>query len=420
MSLNLPRVLILFSFFVVLLGTYQNCGIEQPKVEQLSMMSVGFAHSINLTQCSSCHNTQRPSGYVSNSQLQNSNMYIHNSVHSGTADCISCHVSSQSPPGSSWAYGSFNHIESNGAVTPNCNECHTGDMPKTAIVYGSTSFDHTSSVGSKDCSSCHINAGVSWATNTHTPVPTSCNTCHSAERPVDTQYFAADSSQPTKDLYAHTATFNGQNDCVSCHTSVAKNIGIKWSGGFYDHKANGSNISTCQDCHTGNRPSGLVGASNFDHASSGQGDCVSCHTNVGVDWSANAVPTTVTYLVPTVAAAGFPVTVAAHPSASSQVGMKCTTCHSNYNASFSIKAFDHINIPSGTKCYSCHAKTQQVLTGVSTQQVDISSTASNSDHRKVLSQSKDCSSCHTSGAGLSYPTWSTGTSSFSGGRWGSP
>ncbi len=64
------------------------------------------------------------------------------------------------------------------------------------------------------------------------------------------------------------------------------NLISNWSGGNFNHvaaKAAGT-LTTCQDCHSSQRPTAVINptaanglSSSFNHATDGQGDCISCH-----------------------------------------------------------------------------------------------------------------------------------------------
>lgn len=467
MSLKKHLSLIPILFFLVLF--FQNCGVHKPQVEEMSSLSVGFSHTptpstcVNChadtmpqvpigssnfshstigsqdcfvchnnagknwltsqfthtpapTSCTSCHNTTRPAStqyFAKDPTAPNLNLYAHATQYNGGADCVSCHTSTPANIGVRWAGGSYNHLTNTGATVTTCKDCHTGSRPTTLV--GASQFNHTLN-GQGDCNQCHTNPGSNWATGafSHTPTPTSCTSCHNSARPASTQYFAKDPAAPNLNLYAHATQYNGGADCVSCHTTTPANIGVRWAGGSYNHKTNtGATVTTCQDCHTGNRPTTLVGASQFNHTVNGQGDCIQCHTAVGVNWSANAVPATVSY--PSPSTVSWAAITAPHPSTTSKTGISCTSCHTNYNSTLSIVGFDHDAIPTGTKCVSCHLSGQQVvkttgLTGFQTK---------GSTHEGGVSYTKDCNSCHnkTQFSQFSFPTWNTTTMKFTGGKW---
>jgi hypothetical protein len=544
-SFRPKNILNLFSssmLLLVLVVFFQNCGVQKPMVELSSSMSVGVSHTPTPESCSSCHLGDRPATFKTKSLNMQSNAFIHESKYNGTADCVLCHAENAQEVGKTWKNGIFNHVTPASSFVTNCTECHTGEIPQGLV--GTANFNHAT-IGTQDCFSCHKNAGADWAvsnfshapvpssctschlsarppatqfiaknpasptvnlyahatqynggadcvnchtavpanvgvrwsggiynhkTNTgatvatcldchlgsrptmpvglsnfnhatsgqgdcfachknaggdwktdafsHTPTPTSCNSCHNSARPASSLYFAKDPTKPTINLYAHTTAYNGGADCVSCHTSVPANIGVRWTGGVYNHKTNtGATITTCQDCHYGSRPTNLVGTSQFNHTTNGSGDCFQCHKNAGIDWQGTAVPVTVDYLSPSTVNWGTITT--AHPSTTSQAGMTCTTCHVNYNPTLSIKGFDHGAMPSGTKCVSCHLTGQVVVN--STGITGFKTKASN--HEGGVSYTKDCVACHNPTPtnndlkAFRYPTWNTTTKKFTGGMW---
>ncbi len=415
-------ILILTALSAINLVFFENCGVQKPKVDDLSSLATSFNHSPIPTSCISCHSTKRPPVATTLAADGKSDLYPHTSSYNGTNDCVQCHTQNQADIGKTWKNGLYNHKSSLGVTVANCTECHVGNKPLGLV--GSTSFDHAT-IGTQDCFNCHKNAGANWSTTvfSHSPTPTSCNSCHSASRPAPTIYNAANPAQPTLDLYVHASQYNGSADCVACHTSVTANVGIKWAGGVYSHQTDtGAAVANCINCHTGSRPATHT-------AATGQtGDCVSCHTNAGVDWSASggSVPAQVTISPPS----GFSLTsiTVKHPTV--QSGMACTTCHSNYNSANSIKGFDHneglvfaaSNAPVNNSCYYCHVSPNAVIDSAALPN-NSSRTFSpgkivvrpNSHHGETLSNNSSCLSCHSAS---SPPSWNSTTKAWTtGGSW---
>ncbi|HAR41545.1 MAG TPA: hypothetical protein DCS07_02765 [Bdellovibrionales bacterium] len=166
-----------------------------------------------LTTCSRCHSSQRPSGIV--------NRFNHSI--GGTGDCAACHKQ----PGVTWSGGVYNHTP-----TPSsCSGCHSSDRP-TAIVNG---FNHATS-GTGDCASCHRQPGIAWAGAIfpHSPMPTTCVGCHASDRP------SLDQSYPTsRGNFRHGQGNHKNFDCVRCHSQP----GVSWGS------ATPGNI--CNACHSG-------------------------------------------------------------------------------------------------------------------------------------------------------------------------
>jgi hypothetical protein len=197
-----------------------------------------------------------------------SDLYQHTSAFNGMADCATCHVAVVANLGIKWAGGVYNHKDASNVNVATCLPCHTGQRPVGSV--GTPAFDHANG-GTGDCVSCHTQLGVTWSGGTynHSPAPTSCLGCHSAKMPSAA---TVTPSGATRDQFYHSATYVGTGECVSCHTSVAANLGVRWSGGFFGHSPK---PSACSTCHEGNRPGG-------HHT--GQ-DCVSCHSYNKSGWS---------------------------------------------------------------------------------------------------------------------------------------
>ena len=409
-------------FFALNTILFQNCGVQKPKVEILAAMKAGFGHSTTLTSCSTCHASRRPTVATTLSADGVSNLYMHTANYQGGNDCVLCHTQNQADIGVSWKNGLFNHKDNLGTTVATCAECHTGNKPSTLV--GTTLFDHTT-IGTQDCAACHKNVGANWSTTTfsHTPTPNSCVSCHSSGRPSPTIFYPSLAAQPTLNLYAHDAQFNGSADCVNCHTANVANAGVTWAGAFYGHETNmGSSVTTCISCHTGSRPATHT-------AQSGQmGDCFACHTNAGVSWtpSAGSVPSQVTMAAPV--GSNLTAITIKHPSL--QSGMACATCHTSYNATNSIKGFDHTeglvfaasNAPVNNSCYYCHYSPNSVIDSVAltnnttrTYKPGQIVVRPNSHQGETLNNSSSCLSCHTTTA---PPSWNPATKAWTtGGAW---
>lgn len=257
-------------------------------------------HSSVTTQpntCTDCHSPQRPAVLVGNPPFSH--------AQGGSGDCASCHKS----PGVTWAGGSYNHVP----APTTCIGCHIGRRP--AALVGNPPFSHAQG-GSGDCVSCHKNPGVTWAGGSynHTPRPATCKDCHNGRQPanlinrmshslgatVDCAschknpgvswaggiYHANIGTQPTSCATCHTANrpvgnvgnppFNhangGLGDCASCH----KRPGVTWAGGLYSH----SPVPTsCNSCHSVDRPAVTrYPGSNVNVAGHYNAkDCYACH-----------------------------------------------------------------------------------------------------------------------------------------------
>jgi hypothetical protein len=427
--------LLVLSAATLLSFTLEGCGIERPGVKDASRMFASFKHSGTEASCVACHEAQRPIpvanvahgnggdcvechqagvGWLAgvtafnHSPLPTScsachvskrpTVLIHSFSHAihGTGDCVSCHTANPANAGITWAGGVYDHRDARGLMVSSCTECHAQRRP-TALVNG---FNHqTASVLAQDCATCHRNPGVNWAGGqfTHSPVPTSCNSCHAGSRPAPTTLLPAGG---VANLFVHSARFQGDGDCATCHLAKPANLGVTFAGGTFNHQelnsATGSlqGVTTCTTCHEVQRPT--------NHATLGYtGDCVSCHNTasyVGVSWAG---------------AQGKP-----HGSSGSTSGstLNCASCHGQTGTAthkLSIATSAHMGGTSNA-CTACHID----FSGFSG-----SRTVLQYGHATATAPVNDCKTCHTftGGSMHSYTdaTWTlsqttTVTSSVSG------
>ena len=96
-------------------------------------------------------------------------------------ECVSCHATKSS-------CGAVTYI-----IETDCAACHVDTDPHHTPVPSTCASCHESErpadphPQSSDCTFCHSNPGGSWqfATYNHTPDTTSCTLCHESERPAD-------------------------------------------------------------------------------------------------------------------------------------------------------------------------------------------------------------------------------------------
>lgn len=184
-----------------------------------------YEHKPVPTTCAKCHLSKRPSYVVKN--------FAHSVA--GTGDCVTCHKN----PGVSWAGAVYGH----NPAPATCRECHLSRRP-TGVVQ---KFFHELA-GMGDCVSCHKSPGLTWAGGVygHSPVPTACATCHSAQRPttvVGNGFEHQGGCGKTGSRNGcHSNVFHNAYDCARCHTSP----GTTW-------KTSPTGISTqaeeCAYCH---------------------------------------------------------------------------------------------------------------------------------------------------------------------------
>jgi hypothetical protein len=204
------------------------------------------------------------------------------------SDCAACH--SQSNLGI-YAGGKFHaSLTAKGLAQPtSCRDCHAGTLPVDIVGSSSLkSMDHASplsgggsSSSNFDCATCHTQPGVTFADGqfhfkVSSKTPTNCTSCHYGVMP----------QTPIKKM-AHASNFAVQ-DCLACHaqpTSAQANnpATTDWAGGLYHGKISTA-PSSCIDCHSGQKPSGVtvstIDSQHMSHMSTSLGtECATCHLN---------------------------------------------------------------------------------------------------------------------------------------------
>lgn len=402
---------LLMATLASVLLSFQNCGVQQPKVENMSSMAVGVSHDPIPVTCIDCHLSERPKVAVSASPDGKSNLFVHDiPEYGGDQDCVNCHTQATANVGRSWQGGVFNHKNSAAVPVSKCLTCHLGNKPVGTSA--TNSYDHAN-IGSKDCFECHKNAGANWSSSafSHTPTPQSCSSCHASDRPAATVYFPYDSSKPKLNLYVHATEFNGSSDCVNCHVKVPENAGVKWSGGYYNHLTNtGSKVAKCVNCHLGSKPVGTSATNSYDHANIGTQDCYACHKNAGATWSGTYSHIPVPTSCNSCHSSDRPSGTTYYPSLPSKPtlnlyvhatqyngGADCATCHlqvpMNAGSTWAGAYYNHTTNTGAmvTNCTNCHKGNMPI--GVTATMTF--------NHANV--GTKDCYECHK-GAGA---TWST-------------
>lgn len=247
------------------------------KAAGISWSTQAYSHTPLPISCSSCHASARPTVTTTLPSGATKNLYQHKVEFNGLADCVACHTKLPANAGVTWAGGTFNHKSNTGGALNTCLPCHQQERPMGPA--GGSGFDHALNGGTGDCVSCHKSAGISWTAGqfSHSPVPTACISCHVSDRPNTTTFFP---SATANGRYVHTTQFRGLNDCASCHTTVPANVGVRWSGGYYDHRnANGGQITkpACATCHTGTNGDGFYDHDNAAGNRSTTPPCSTCH-----------------------------------------------------------------------------------------------------------------------------------------------
>lgn len=430
-----------------LIGTFTglllvSCNIQRPKLDLSAFngKTAIFVHSGDETSCAPCHEKIRPAPVVTNGTSV---------AHGGGSDCVSCHLSNQpwrnpvggvshnpipasctgchlsakpSGPVPLNSKDQFDHALPGGQALPDCKQCHTAVAANVGVlwsgaVYGHApapsgcischvadrptgivqGFDHSNAAAQGDCKSCHLSTSV-WTGGTfsHTPTPVSCNECHMARKPVG---LVPLNPPATQNQFDHA--LSGLPDCKGCHLA---NLGTSWAGGVYSHSPT---PNTCILCHTSDRPTSIVTYTEggvqkqFNHAISGMGDCVSCHTG-SVNWKTGSYshspkPTTCSGCHlnqrPTAPVNGFNHSIAGTGD--------CAACHwkSGTTPTWTGASFSHSTLSSTTRCDSCHLSSKPA-TPVPVGSPDMM------DHTKI--GTTDCRTCHTSVPANIGVSWNPG------------
>jgi Class III cytochrome C family len=352
-----------------------------------------YSHNPAPASCSACHSPQRPTSIING---------FNHSV-GGMGDCATCHLQ----PGVTWSGASFSH----NPKPATCAGCHASERPTTVV----NNFNHAL-YGTGDCASCHNNAGVSWAGGIfpHSPAPTGCNACHT----TDTVYTAISSTVKNQMNHSLLAI----PDCVTCHTNAASTSG--WTSWVVENVTNGTStalgskgsfhanmatVTTCQGCHSNERPSAIV--SNFNHTLNGNGDCVTCHTNPGLSWAGGNVSHSPTPTACYSCHVADPLYTAIQNTVKNQMNhssitiTECVACHGSAAAASNWASWNVENVPNGTStalsskgtvhtnkaglttCQGCHSNERPV--------------AAVNGFSHAANGTGDCVSCHTN-QGLSW------------------
>ena len=344
---------------------------------------------------------------------------VADAVHPASGDCSQCHA------GVNYFVGEIkpaNHIPT--STTATCAACHTAadyaTMPTLANIHANAPSTTT------NCAQCHAtnvvagfaipaaNFAIVGPPANHMPIATACETCHvgpgsSLTLPV------ANGAKFSNSLMSHSGI---KNNCVSCHgpsitgasfAGVSKIVVMPKSspaGSAFSHIPSST---TCESCHLGSTPTGLVAASASKTAPGTafatpvptttqihtgiSGGCNACH-ETGYVWMGMdkypIAPATLTsgaqytgfHSRPVAAASTYSVADAAHPTAGD-----CSQCHSG-TSYFTGAAKPTGHMPTTGACATCHIKAGDY---------SVAGLASNAVlHTGITS---GCISCHTAGAG---------------------
>lgn len=373
--------------------------------------------------CNDCHLGGSPIGFVgpaNNSRSPVTGEMRHEAKHwiSGasliTQDCVTCHTQT----GVTWSNATYHAALTSGGISQpgSCLDCHANSRPTSIVPANAATqtppFDHSIS-GMGDCISCHTSTTVWSGGKFHTPTaPASCSSCHASERPTNNTGWVGYNTNKPFDFITHGNTL----DCKTCHTATTTYITqANWAGGNYIHSAT---QSACTSCHSSQRPTVLVGASNFNHSVSGVGDCAGCHQqslkstfSSMADWQGGQAMPSGLAGSKTTTVIGTQLTIISNKVATSSQAAEvlpeqilhsssqlpnsfvqvCANCHSGAATGAYAGGLYHASLTSHTQaqpslCNDCHINARPA------QLVGASLTAL--DHDFIPTPSLDCTTCH--------------------------
>jgi hypothetical protein len=340
-------------------------------------------------------------------------------AHPTTGDCSQCH-------GSTTAFTGVdvpaNHIPF--ANTAQCNSCHTSS--DYAVMPTVTNIHAFAPSTTGNCAQCHGSTAASFAIpaagfsivglpSNHIPTSESCEVCH----------VGTGSSIATTPV-VNGAKFSGSlmnhlritSNCVACHQTsgnVTNFAGITRIVGMPPTSPMGAGAhipsgTTCETCHLGSTPSGLIAASATKTApgtafatpvptgvmihngiTSG---CSGCHDTNAV-WMGMAnypiTPSTLTagalykgfQTRPVAGASTYRVADAGHPTTG-----ECSLCHTSTTAFGGVNTpSNHIPYNGSAACIACHTDTNYA----------VMPTLANI-HANAQSTTINCAQCHSAAA----------------------
>lgn len=301
--------------------------------------------ALDLPNCFSCHNGQRPPALGKNlGHIVSSNVctdchsdtnfvswkgakFVHTNIIAG---CATCHNGVS-------ATGKLTVTGSHLTTSNSCESCHD----TAAFVNWKTSkFDHTQTSGT--CATCHdglqsISTGpIVGKSNAHLATSNTCETCHTTTNFVPFTKLDHSEAAPTC-FSCHIGALStsknnpitgkkighiqSSNSCETCHASF-----VTWKVSLFDHSVL-TTTDKCTDCHNGTNATGKP----QNHLAYNAGvDCSSCHTTI--TWRP----------------ANFQ---------HADVSTSCFMCHNGTTAIFTgpLTTKSNNHIPAGTDCETCHS-----------------------------------------------------------------
>ncbi len=423
---------------------FQNCDVKQPKVENVSMMSVLYTHPSPIISCQSCHEKDRPIsvGTMSHPAKSDSSIYTLNG--SDPMDCVKCHDGAQKT--GSWK--SISLISDYHTNATSCSSCHDsgGNADRTSSFFNPGALADASMSGvllggghpgtaiitGKDCFSCHTQPltsarttlvkdwlqGLKIETGIHS-ISTNCKDCHDTGKQFDRSLVMSTAAPVVSPFASGGHIVSTSYSCQSCHASGAK--ASAWSDPAYLKITSfHSTVSSCIGCHdsgarkdrtlfqksgptsatsVGTGASQTFTMTNFGgHPSSslmtsfGVSDCKSCHTyqtggsfgTTPSNWAWNEFSLETSFHLPSL----FP-------------GKRCDSCHGSgqqFDRTIIVKSTHAGGAPGSIvkDCSSCHDAGNQISDWIG---------KSNFIHPTSLSaaSNKYCFECHTAPSSIKLP-----------------
>lgn len=271
--------------------------------------------------CSDCHTSSDPEGFVgplataparspASGEMKHDAVLWSNNAPTAqaalVADCRVCHVSPTQQAQADWTTrldggttAQFHAplASANLSQPGSCIDCHANSRPTTVLTSATAtlpagvSYDHSAATSLGECTGCHVKSPTpdwtSWSGARHhlvgSATPSTCLPCHAGERPTSNAGWLDPNYANRPFDYGTNAagiTHGAGQDCVLCHNGPgtgAWGSTQNWQAGNFLHGPTTLSGKGCFSCHMSQRPAGLVGTSNFDHAMGGMGDCFGCH-----------------------------------------------------------------------------------------------------------------------------------------------
>ncbi|MGH3055379.1 MAG: hypothetical protein ACRDL7_10425, partial [Gaiellaceae bacterium] len=303
-------------------------------------------------------------------------------AHPASGDCSNCHVGTTAFVGMQMP---SNHIPYSSSAT--CNGCHTSS--DYAVIPTLTAIHANAPSTTGNCVQCHGSAAPSFAIpaanfsivglpSNHIPTTASCEACHVGAGSSVATLPVVNGSKFSGSLMSHTGI---TTNCMACHQpagSATPFVGITAIVGMPATTPVGASShipsgTTCEVCHGGSTPTGLVQASATKTApgtafatpvptttqihSGVSSGCSACHDSANVWMGVSAYPIMPTTLTagasytgfqtrPRTAAGTYNVADPAHPSTGD-----CSQCHSSTAAFTAVdKPANHIPYATSAQC----------------------------------------------------------------------